>query len=414
MNPRMHTNNNRSSEGSLDSASKIAYFDCFSGVSGDMVLGALIDAGLSLNILKKELGKLNLRGYTLESKRESRNSIWGTAIKVRYKEEKSHRFLKDIFLLIDRSKLDKDIKTKTKEIFTNLAKAEAKVHNKSIEEIHFHEVGAIDSIIDIVGSVIGIKSLGIKKIYSSPLHLGTGFVECSHGTFPVPSPATVELVKGIPSYSTDIEGELTTPTGAALVTTLSSGFGGMPPMKIERIGYGVGKRNYRIPNLLRVLIGDEIPKFDEDRIRLIETNIDDMNPQFYDCVMEELFKQGALDVYLTPTYMKKNRPGIILSVISPVNKVEELVNTIFRHTTTLGVRISEIEKREKLKRKVKKVSTKFGDVKVKIGFSDSGEFNAVPEYEDCKKIAQREKIPVKEVYNEILGAIQKSHRIMSK
>lgn len=389
---------------------KIAYFDCFSGISGDMVLGSLLDAGLSLNTLKKELERLNLKGHKITSKRESRNGIWGMAIKVRYKEEKVHRFLKDIFQIIDRSGLDKDIKTKTKEIFTNLAKAEAKVHNKPIEEIHFHEIGAIDSIIDIVGSVIGMKTLGINKIYSSPLHLGTGFIECSHGTIPVPSPATVELVKGIPTYSTGIEGELVTPTGAALITTLSSGFGGIPPMKIERIGYGVGTKNFRIPNLLRVLIGNEIQKFDEDRIKLIETNIDDMNPQFYDCVMEELFKQGAVDVYLTPTYMKKNRPGIILSVISPINKVEELVNTIFRHTTTLGVRTTEIKKREKLKRKVEKVSTKFGDVTVKIGFLNNGEFNVVPEYEDCKKIAQREKIPVKEVYNEVLGAIQKSRR----
>ncbi|MDI6840911.1 MAG: nickel pincer cofactor biosynthesis protein LarC [bacterium] len=388
----------------------IAYFDCFSGISGDMILGSLVDAGFSLIELKKELKKLLIPGYRIESKRAPRNGILGTQVKIivssSYKAEKVHRKLEDIISLINRSGLGNDIKSKSKEIFSRIAIVEAKIHNKQVEDIHFHEVGAVDSIIDVIGALIGIKYLGIEKVYSSPLNLGTGFVKCSHGILPVPAPATAELIKGIPIYSTGINSELVTPTGAAIITSLAEKFGEMPLMRVEKVGYGIGGKELRIPNMLRVFIGNKIEKLQEDMVSLIETNIDDMNPQFYDYVIEELFNNGAKDVYITPIYMKKNRPSIILSVISPIDKVNELTAIIFKHTTTMGVRVTEMVKREKLVRKIKKVVTKFGNIKVKIGIFGNKVVKILPEYEDCKRIAKTEKISINDVYNEALRVTQ--------
>lgn len=382
---------------------KVAYFDCFSGISGDMMLGCLVDAGLPINVLKEGLKKLALPHYKIVAKRTSRNSIWGTSVKIKYEEEKTHHGLKDISNIINKSKLDTGIKVLSNKIFKSLATAEAKVHNKSPEEIHFHEVGAIDSIIDIVGTVIGIKGLGIDKIYSSPLHLGTHFVECRHGKLPVPAPATSLILRNTPVYSTGIQSELTTPTGAAIITTLADGFGDMPSMVIKGIGYGAGDKNLPIPNLLRVFIGEKISPAEGDIVSIIETNIDDMNPQLYEYVTQLLFDKGALDVWITQIYMKKGRPGVLLSAICPLNKEKEIANTILCETTTLGVRVSET-KRMKVIHKKKRIKTKFGPIQVKIGLLNGKLVNILPEYEECKRIAKTHHIPIKTVYNEAVRA----------
>ena len=380
---------------------RIAYFDCFSGISGDMILGALIDAGLDIEELKSELKKLKLTGYDISTKRTEKKGISGTKFEVIVLEKHQERHLSDIFEIIEHSSLDRKIKNKAKDVFSALAKVEAEIHNQPVEKVHFHEVGAIDALIDIVGVMIGMQRLNIEQVVASKLHVGTGFVQCAHGTLPVPAPATLKLLSNVPIYSTGIENELVTPTGAAIITTLCENFGDIPSMKVEKIGYGAGSRDLPIPNMLRVLIGDSKIEPIEDRVLLLETNIDDMNPQFYDYVMEVLFQKGAKDVFLTPIHMKKNRPGVILSVISPLNKKDELLDVLFAETTTLGIRISEIIKRQKLERKIETVDTQFGKVNVKISFTGGKIRDIVPEYEECKKIAQEYQLPIKQVYEEV-------------
>jgi len=380
---------------------RIAYFDCFSGISGDMILGALIDAGLDIEELKSELKKLKLTGYDISTKRTEKKGISGTKFEVIVLEKHQERHLSDIFEIIEHSSLDRKIKNKAKDVFSALAKVEAEIHNQPVEKVHFHEVGAIDALIDIVGVMIGMQRLNIEQVVASKLHVGTGFVQCAHGTLPVPAPATLKLLSNVPIYSTGIENELVTPTGAAIITTLCENFGDIPSMKVEKIGYGAGSRDLPIPNMLRVLIGDSKIEPIEDRVLLLETNIDDMNPQFYDYVMEVLFQKGAKDVFLTPIHMKKNRPGVILSVISPLNKKDELLDVLFAETTTLGIRISEVIKRQKLERKIETVDTQFGKVNVKISFTGGKIRDIVPEYEECKKIAQKYQLPIKQVYEEV-------------
>jgi len=380
---------------------RIAYFDCFSGISGDMILGALIDAGLDIEELKSELKKLKLTGYDISTKRTEKKGISGTKFEVIVLEKHQERHLSDIFEIIEHSNLDRKIKNKAKDVFSALAKVEAEIHNQPVEKVHFHEVGAIDALIDIVGVMIGMQRLNIEQVVASKLHVGTGFVQCAHGTLPVPAPATLKLLSNVPIYSTGIENELVTPTGAAIITTLCENFGDIPSMKVEKIGYGAGSRDLPIPNMLRVLIGDSKIEPIEDRVLLLETNIDDMNPQFYDYVMEVLFQKGAKDVFLTPIHMKKNRPGVILSVISPLNKKDELLDVLFAETTTLGIRISEVIKRQKLERKIETVDTQFGKVNVKISFTGGKIRDIVPEYEECKKIAQKYQLPIKQVYEEV-------------
>lgn len=380
---------------------RIAYFDCFSGISGDMILGALIDAGLGIEELKSELKKLKLTGYDISTKRTEKKGISGTKFEVIVLEKHQERHLSDIFEIIEHSSLDRKIKNKAKDVFSALAKVEAEIHNQPVEKVHFHEVGAIDALIDIVGVMIGMQRLNIEQVVASKLHVGTGFVQCAHGTLPVPAPATLKLLSNVPIYSTGIENELVTPTGAAIITTLCENFGDIPSMKVEKIGYGAGSRDLPIPNMLRVLIGDSKIEPIEDRVLLLETNIDDMNPQFYDYVMEVLFQKGAKDVFLTPIHMKKNRPGVILSVISPLNKKDELLDVLFAETTTLGIRISEVIKRQKLERKIETVDTQFGKVNVKISFTGGKIRDIVPEYEECKKIAQEYQLPIKQVYEEV-------------
>lgn len=380
---------------------KIAYFDCFAGASGDMIIGALLDAGLDFEHLKKELKKLRLPGYALHASRVAKGGIAATKFDVEVKHEHHHRHLKDIAGIIGDSGLSASVKDKSVAIFTRLAEAEAKVHNCSVDEIHFHEVGAMDAIIDIVGAVIGLEALRVEEIRSSRLHLGSGFVDCTHGRLPVPPPAVVELLKGIPVYSTDVEGELVTPTGAAVLSTLSRGFGPLPDMTLEKTGYGAGFRDVSIPNVLRLIVGETPAGIGQDRIQMIETNIDDMNPQFYDYIMERLFAEGARDVFLTPIIMKKSRPGVILSVIAASDRTESLIGVLLKETTTLGVRISDLKKRMILEREVVSLKTAWGDVRVKIRSFGENEKTATPEYDDCKRIAREQGLSIHVVYETI-------------
>ena len=383
---------------------KTAYFDCFSGISGDMILGALIDAGLNLDELKDELKKLKIAGFEINTEKVTRNSISGIKFSVEIQEGHVHRHLNDIIKILKNSSLDEDVKRTSEDIFQRLAEIEAKIHNTTVDKIHFHEVGALDSIVDIIGSVIGVKKLGIERIYSSRIHLGTGFANTQHGKIPVPVPATSELLKDIPVYSTGIESELVTPTGAVIISTLSSGFGEMPYMKIENIGYGAGSKVLKIPNLLRVFVGEILEEnYEKDEVILVETNIDDMNPEFFDYVTEKLFAEGALDVYKTPIFMKKNRPAILLSVIIPEEKLNRAVSIIFSETTTLGVRIQRIN-RQKLTREIVPVETKYGLIEIKVSKFGTEIKNLSPEYENCKHIAEKLGVSLKEVFEEAKAA----------
>ena len=380
---------------------KIAYFDCSSGISGDMVVGALIDSGLDIKTLQRELKRLPIKDYSVSASRDERHHIVGSNFKVKFKESSRHRTFKQIKDIIGKSTLSAKVKELSAAMFFNLAKAEAKVHGCKVDEVHFHEVGAIDSIADIVGTAIGIEQLGIEKIYSSPLPLGSGWVETSHGRMPVPAPATLELLKGVPIVPSPVTSELTTPTGAAIIKTLAKDFGYMPRMKMESIGYGIGDKDFKeILNMLRVIIGEERDKGvganNYSPLRMIETNIDDMNPQIYDYLMARLFKKGALDVFLTPILMKKSRPAILLKVLCAENKKDSIVDMIFEETTTIGIRTYEVD-RYCLERDVKWVSTPYGKVQVKISQRNGKSINIQPEYEDCKKIAEKKNVPLKQV-----------------
>ncbi|MFZ3091885.1 MAG: nickel pincer cofactor biosynthesis protein LarC [Nitrospirota bacterium] len=380
---------------------RTAYFDCFSGISGDMTLGALIDAGLSIKELKSHLSKLPIDNYDITAKKVKKNGIAATKVDVIVKVRQKERRLSDIKKIISNSRLDKTIKAKAISVFERLAKAEAKVHKISLNNVHFHEVGAIDAIVDIVGAVIGLHLLGIENICASPINIGSGYIKSAHGILPVPGPATAELLKGMPVYSTDTKMELTTPTGAAIISTLSKDFGPMPKMDIKAIGYGAGTfSSPDMPNLLRIFIGEMKNPAKEENTILLETNIDDMNPQIYEYVMERLFVSGALDVYLTPIIMKKGRPAAMLSVLSKRDDAKKLSDIIFRETTSIGLRVQEIG-RIKAEREIKEIKTKYGNVRVKIAFDDKEMLGINPEYEDCKRIAVKKGIPLKKVIEEI-------------
>jgi uncharacterized protein (TIGR00299 family) protein len=384
---------------------KIAYFDAFSGISGDMTIAAFLNAGLDENEFLTELSKLKLSGFEIEIKKVIRNGITATKFEVIVKEkQKEHRHLSDIFEIIDASDLSEFVKQTSKKIFTNIAQAEAKIHNTTVEEVHFHEVGAIDSIIDIVGTTICIEKFKIEKIFASKIPLGSSsFTQTQHGKMPIPSPATLELLKNFPVTLTDIPFELTTPTGASIIATLAEYGLEKETIKINSVGYGAG--NFDIPNqpdLLRIIIGEIPQKFNEEKLLLVETNIDDMNPEIYPYVIEKLLHSGANDAYLVPVIMKKGRPGILLSTLVNETKLDDILKVIFTQTTTLGVRILEI-RRKKLKREQKEIDTPFGKVKFKIAIIENSE-RLVPEFEECKRIAEEKNIPLIQVYK-ILEAI---------
>jgi pyridinium-3,5-bisthiocarboxylic acid mononucleotide nickel chelatase len=394
---------------------KIAYFDCFAGASGDMILGALVDAGLDPDLLNRELAKLHLDHWALSFKPEVKRGLAGTqaVVDISSHIHQPHRGLQDICGLIEASELSHDIREKSMAIFTRLARAEARVHRTEVEAIHFHEVGAVDAIIDVVGAVSGLSLLGIEAVHCSALHLGSGTVTCAHGILPVPAPATLELVKGIPVYATGIQGELLTPTGAAILTTLSKGFGPLPAITIEKSGYGAGMANPEIPNLLRVVIGNtafDMNDCDTDQVAVLETAIDDMNPQIYDYVMQQALGLGALDIYLKPVQMKKNRPGILLTLMCKPDDLHRFSRFLLKETTSIGLRW-RFENRIKAGRQTREISTSLGTVRVKTARIQDDILHRSPEFEDCKKIALVRNIPLKTVIAQVTREISPSDEI---
>jgi uncharacterized protein (TIGR00299 family) protein len=384
----------------LESKVKIAYFDCFSGASGDMILGSMIDAGLSPHLLREELRKLQIPTVRLRMKKVLKGGISATQVIVEGKSEKRHhRNLKEMLKIIDRSSIEAGVKEKSREIFHRIASVEARIHRKPMEEIHFHELGGLDSIVDIVGSVWSLRQMGIDELYVSKINVGTGFVKCEHGILPVPAPATLALMKGKPIYSSGVERELLTPTGAALLTSLGSKFGPMPVMKVEKIGYGAGRDDLPHPNLLRLMIGTSLGNSEKERVTIIETNIDDMNPQFYDFLMERLFKMEVREVFLTPILMKKSRPAILLTVICTPERLSSVIEFLIKETTTLGLRWRE-EERSCAEREMLNLQTRYGKVRFKLARWEGRMVNLAPEYEDCKRLALKKRVPLKEVFEE--------------
>ncbi len=381
---------------------RTAYFDCYSGISGDMILGALVDLGVDLKEIRASLQTLGLsKGYEIKSRIVKRGLICGVKVDVVVKPVRHphSRNFRDIKTLISRSELPAKVKSDAIEIFKRIAKAEAKVHHTSMDKVHFHEVGAVDSIVDIVGGVLGMDLLNVEQIISSPLNVGEGFVECAHGTLPVPAPATLRLLEGIPCFSTGIKKELVTPTGAGMIGFFAEKFQSLPRMKILKTGYGAGDHVVKkSPNMLRVILGEIAGE--GQSLTMLETNIDDMNPEFYEHVMESLFKAGAVDVTFTPVIMKKSRPAVTLSVLAPSLKKEKVAKVLLTETSTFGVRYYEVN-RITLDREIQTVKTPHGLVKVKIGSLEGDVLKVSPEYEDCKKIARREKLSIKKVYDDV-------------
>ncbi len=379
---------------------RIAYFDCFSGASGDMILGSLIDAGLSPQRLRGELKKLRIPAIDLKSKKVLEGGLSATRVVVEGRNEKRpHRNLKEILRIIDRSGVETEVKEKSAEIFMRIASVEGKIHRRPAEEVHFHELGGLDSVVDIVGSVWGIRQLAIEKIDVSRVNVGGGFVKCEHGILPVPAPATLSLMEGKPIYSSGVERELLTPTGAAILSTLGSEFGPMPPIHVERVGYGAGRDDLPHPNLLRLIIGTSVSAPGRERVAVIETNIDDMNPQFYDYVMDGLLATKVLEVFITPILMKKNRPGHLLTVICPPEKLASVTNFLLKETTTIGLRWHE-EERAKTDREIISRQTKHGKIRFKLARWEGKVVNLSPEYEDCKRLALEKRVPLKEIFEE--------------
>jgi len=378
----------------------IVYFDCFSGVSGDMFLGALIDLGLNVEVLAKTLKNLGLENFELNVEKTRRNDISATNLHVITEPENRRRNLQDIVDIVYSSALSDSVKQRVERVFTTIAEAESTVHNIPMSKVHFHEVGALDSIIDIVGSIWGLEQLGIETCYSSAITLGSGSIECAHGIIPVPAPATLEIVKNFPVVKKEIGTEVCTPTGAALVTELSEYRDQLPQMKISKIGYGCGDRIIKqIPNMFRIFIGEAVKFYEEDRLLVVETNIDDMNTELFPYVMNRLFESGAVDVFLTPVIMKKGRPGNVLSFLTDEKSLDGCLDIIFSETTSIGIRMYETSRR-KLPRSREKLKTPWGTIQVK-SIDRFGKKVILPEYEECKKIAIRENIPIEQVYSTV-------------
>lgn len=422
---------------------KTAYFDCFAGISGDMTIGALLDLGIDFQILDQELRKLKLEGWEIKQGKVLRGGVAATKFDVvvqgysSHPESQehsssssnspfsshlashsqdhaphSHRSLSEILQRIEAAPFTKRTQELAMTIFKRLGEAEARIHNVPVEQVHFHEVGAIDSIIDIVGTAIGLDLLGIERVIASSINVGAGFVECEHGTFPVPGPASMELLKGIPVYSAGPQAELTTPTGAAIISTIASEFRSMNEFRVEQIGYGAGSRTFdHFPNALRVMVGEEVapvsttPAPGNHVVSVIEANIDDMNPQIYGYVLEKAMTAGALDVFVVPVQMKKNRPGQCLTIICETSKVDELTRLVFSETTTIGLRIHSAERRV-LDRTLDMVQTTFGKVRIKVSRLKGAILTATPEYEDCLQLAKQNGVPLKDVMGEANAQIR--------
>jgi uncharacterized protein (TIGR00299 family) protein len=393
---------------------KLLYLDCFAGISGDMFLGALLDLGVSEDALRTELEKLHLRDYRISSQRVTKQNISATKFDVTvfvdaavhspspllHAAVHEHRGYTEIAAMIEKSGLSPRVKDRALRVFRRIGEAEAKIHGIPLEKIHFHEIGAVDSIVDIVGACIAVELLHVDEIHASPPRLGSGFVETAHGRLPVPAPATLELLKGIPVQPSNEPFELVTPTGAALLAEFCTKFGPLPALNIEKIGYGAGTRDLeKTPNVLRAVLGEVGATEETDVVTVIETNIDDMNPQLFGDVMERLLAAGALDVFLTPVQMKKNRPGTLLTVLCESKAVDTLADLVLTHTTSFGVRVHEMQRR-KLAREIMKVKTRFGEIDVKVGRLRGKIVTRSPEFETCKQAAARFNVSVKEVYRE--------------
>ncbi len=389
---------------------RIAYGDLIGGVSGDMFVGALLDAGLPLDKLKGELKKLPGLNYRLEVTKKTVHSIRATRLRVICGKKEPERSWKEIRELIRQSGLDSGVEEIGLKIFSRLAEAEGKIHGIASDKVHFHEVGATDSIVDIMAAAIGCRELKIDSFYFSRIPLGRGVTRSRHGPIPLPGPATLELVKGLPVQWIDLAAETVTPTGAAIVATLGSRFGEAPGMTVEKIGYGAGQKEFPDrPNLFRVVLGTDEAASKQEEMVVMETNIDDMNPEIYDYVLDRLFAAGARDVFLSPIQMKKNRPGTLLRVIAEPPYREKLANILFRETSTIGVRYYPVG-RMILKRTSKTVKTRFGPVKVKVIEEPDGTKRATPEYEDLRRIAQAKKIPLRVLYDEVVRSFNEKSR----
>lgn len=384
---------------------KILYYDCFSGISGDMNLGAMLDLGVDKDYLLEGLERLGIGGYELSVTKDKRKGITGTKVDVIVKNEKSgHRNLKDIESIINGSGLSDRVKETSLDIFMQVARAEAKVHGKDLYDIHFHEVGATDSIIDIAGAALCLEFLNVDRVMASPVEVGSGFVTCEHGTFPVPAPATVEILKGIPIKSGIVPFETTTPTGAAILASTVKEFTERIRFRLLEVGYGIGGRDTEIPNVLRVLLGetDEATEDDCDREEalIIESNIDDMNPEMFDFVIDALLKAGAHDVFLTPVIMKKSRPATTLSVLCNTEDETAIQELLLTQTSTFGTRKYVVGK-TMLKRDFSEVTTKYGIVRVKNAYFRGKKMKSKPEYEDCRKLADEHGVSILEIYESI-------------
>ncbi len=388
---------------------KTLYFDCFAGASGNMILGGLVALGVDREELANEIRKLNIPDFGLEIETVDRSGISGIHVNVKVPHEHVHRHLHHIEKIIGDSSLSDSVKTRAVAIFTRLAEAEAKIHGIDIKKVHFHEVGAMDAIVDVVGACIGFEMLGIEKFACSKIHVGSGFAEMAHGKFPIPPPAVAELLKGTPIYSTEIEGELITPTGAAIISTVCDSYGTIPEMQVEASGYGAGTREYKsFPNALRLMVGETADGgkvSDVEHLVLIETNIDDMSPQVLGYVMERAFETGALDCWFTSIQMKKNRPATMVSVLCKPAEKDALARLLYTETSTLGVRVSAVT-RECLPRINKGIETDYGTVDVKIARMNGTVVNVKPEYDQVRDIAVRSGKPLREVEAEIEANIR--------
>ena len=384
--------------------SRIVYFDCASGASGDMLLGAVVDLGLPIEQLREELSKLPLSGYQLEAQRVTRSGLVATKVDVVVEAPAAgHRHLRHVLELFEASRLEMAVRERAAALFRRLAEAEATVHGTSVEEVHFHEVGAVDSIVDVVGGVIALRWLEVSRFVASPLNVGTGTVTMSHGTFPVPPPATARLVAGVPVYGQG-EGELLTPTGALLVTAHATEYGPLPAMRIEKTGHGAGGRETKgRPNVLRLIVGEEASTPAGDRVVVLETEVDDASPQLLGPLLDRLLAEGALDAFFTPVQMKKGRPGVLVTVIAEPSRRGPLEELLFRETTTLGIRRQEWD-RTVLQRESATVETAYGPIRVKIGRRGGVVYNAWPEFDDCQRAAGEKGVAIKEVLAAALAA----------
>ena len=375
----------------------VAYFDCFSGAGGDMIVASLVDAGADADVLRERLSSLNVGGYSLTIEKISKQGFAATRFHVELDQKpQPHRRLQDIREIIEGSTLSAGVRERSVRVFERLAEAEAAVHGTPIDQVHFHEVGAVDAIVDVVGAAVALELLGVDRVFCSPIPVGSGTVTCAHGTLPVPAPATAELLKGVPIAACDEVGELTTPTAAAVLTTLASTFGPVPQLQIQSVGYGAGSREGQTrPNLLRVIVGEAVAEGDVDLITVLETNIDDATPEAIGHCLERLFTEGALDAYTVPIQMKKSRPGVLLTVLCAPEKARAMERIIFAETTTFGVRRHEVQ-RTKLPRRRETVVTPFGEIRMKVGERD-GVITVSPEYEDCRAAAEKHGVALRQV-----------------